>query len=177
MTRSGESISTRPSEELGTNGWDKGLRIFSICFLNALVIAGLLGFLGVRSTTAVASGNGFALEVTHASVTRPGLATPLDLKVSTDDGSPLPAKVTTRIGSSYLAIFDENGLDPQPVSSFQSEEWTWWTFEVPNGATILEVSFDARLEPAVQWGQGSTAAVEVGDEEVVAVDFETRVLP
>lgn len=177
MTHAGESTSTKPPEGLGTNGWDKGLRIFSICLLSALVLTGLLGFLGVRSTIATASANGFTIEVTHASVTRPGLATPLDLKVTTDDGSPLPAAVTTRIGSSYLAIFDENGLDPQPVSSFQSEEWTWWTFEVPDGATVLEVSFDARLEPAVQWGQGSRAAVEVGDEEVVAVDFETWVLP
>ena len=177
MTHTGESTSTRPSEEVGTNGWDRRLRIFSISLLGALVLTGLLGFLGVRTTTATASANGFTIEVTHASVTRPGLATPLDLKITTVDGSPLPAAVTTRIGSSYLAIFDENGLDPQPVSSFQSDEWTWWTFEVPEGATTLEVSFDARLEPAVQWGQGSTAAVEIGDAEVVAVDFETWVLP
>lgn len=177
MTDAAVSTSTKPPEDVGTNGWERGLRIFSISLLGALVLTGLFGFFGVRSTTATASANGFTIAVTHASVTRPGLATPLDLRITTDDGSPLPAAVTTRIGSSYLAIFDENGLDPQPVSSFQSDEWTWWTFEVPDGATTLEVSFDARLEPAVQWGQGSTAAIEVGDEEVVAVDFKTWVLP
>lgn len=32
---------------------------------------------------------GFTIEVTHASVTRPGLATPHDLRVTTEDGSPL----------------------------------------------------------------------------------------
>lgn len=177
MTQTGESTSTRPPEDAGTNRWDRVLRRFSFALLCAIVLAGLLGLLGVRTTTAAASGNGFTIEVTHASVTRPGLATPLDLRVSTNDGSPLPSAVTTRIGSSYLAMLDENGLDPQPVSSFQSEVWTWWTFDVPKGASTLEVSFDARLEPAVQWGQGSTVAVEVADEEVVAVDFETWVLP
>lgn len=177
MNHTGESTSTRPPEDTGTNGWDQRLRTMSLSLLGALALTGLLGFLGVRSTTAVASENGFTIEVTHASVTRPGLATPFDLRITTDDGSPLPAAVTTRIGSSYLAMFDENGLDPQPSSSFQSDEWTWWTFEVPEGAGILEVSFDARLEPAVQWGQESSAAVEVDDEQVVAVDFETWVLP
>jgi hypothetical protein len=74
-------------------------------------------------------------------------------------------------------MFDENGLAPQPVSTFQSDEWTWWTFEVAEGASLLEVSLDARLEPGVQWGQGSTAAVEIADREIVAVEFDTWVMP
>lgn len=177
MSGTAGSTSTRPPEEIGTDGWEKGLRIFSISLLSAVVLTGLFGFLGVRSAIAVASANGFTIEVTHASITRPGLATPFDLRVATEDGSPLPATVTTRIASSYLAMFDENGLDPQPVSSFQSDQWTWWTFEVPEGAGLLEVSFDARLEPGVQWGQDSLAAVEIDHAEVVAVEFETWVLP
>lgn len=85
--------------------------------------------------------------------------------------------MTTRIESSYLAMFDENGLDPEPVSSFQSAQWTLWTFEVPDGAQILEVTLDARLEPAVQWGRDSTVTVEVGGEEMVTVGFRTWVMP
>lgn len=177
MTDPGESTSTRPPEDFGTNRWDKGLRIFSISLVGAVVLTGLMGLLGVRSHTVTAAANGFTIEVTHASVTRPGLATPLELSVTTENGSPLPGTVTTRIASSYLDMFDENGLDPQPVSSFRSDEWTWWTFDVPEGASALEVSLDARLEPSVQSGQVSTAAVEIDDEEVVAVDFETGVMP
>jgi hypothetical protein len=39
------------------------------------------------------------------------------------------------------------------------------------------VSFDARLEPAVQSGRSATAAVEVNGTEATAVDFTTWVLP
>lgn len=177
MTVLDESTSTRPSEDAGTYGWDRGLRIVSVSLVSVVVLVGLLGFLGVRSTTASASANGFTLQVHHASITRPGLATPFGLRISREDGSPLPDTITTRITSSYLAMFDENSLDPQPASSFQSDEWTWWTFQVPEDAGTLAISFDARLEPAVQRGQRATVAVEVDDEPVVAVDFETRVMP
>jgi hypothetical protein len=170
-------MSTRPSDDSGTSRWDECLRIASISLMAVIFLAGLVGFLGVRSATATASGDGLSVEVTYAAITRAGLATPFDLRVTTEDGSPLPATVTTRIGSAYLAMFDENGLAPQPVSTFQSDEWTWWTFEVAQGASLLEVSLDARLEPGVQWGQGSTAAVEIADQEIVAVEFDTWVMP
>lgn len=169
--------STRPSEQSGTGRWDDALRVISIGAVGILVVAGLLGFLGVRTATAMASANGYTVEVTYAAMTRPGLATPLEVRVSRDDASSLPPMVTTRIESSYLTMFDENGLDPEPVSSFQSGQWTLWTFEVPDGAQILEVTFDARLEPAVQWGRDSTVTVEVGGEEMVTVGFMTWVMP
>lgn len=172
-----EAGSTIPSADSGTNGWERGLRLTSTGLIGALVLAGLVGVLGVRTGTATAAGNGLSMSVTHAAVTRPGLATPLGVRVMTDDGSSLPASITTRIESSYLAMFDENGLAPEPSSSFQSDEWTWWTFDIPDGARTFEVSFDARLEPAVQWGEEATAAIEVGGEEVLAVDFTTWVLP
>lgn len=169
--------STRPSEQSGTGRWDDALRVISIGVVGFLVLAGLLGFLGVRSATAVASANGYTVEVTHAAMTRPGLATPLEVRVTRDDASSLPPMVTTRIESSYLAMFDENGLNPEPASSFRSGQWTLWTFEVPDGAQILEVTLDARLEPAVQWGRDSTVTVEVGGEEMVTVGFRTWVMP
>lgn len=172
-----ETNSTRPSEQSSSKRWDIALRVISIGVVGMLVLAGLLGFLGVRSATAVASANGYTVEVIHAVVTRPGLATPLEVSVTRDDGSALPPMVTTRIESSYLAMFDENGLDPAPVSSFQSGRWTLWTFEVPDGAQILKVTLDARLEPAVQSGRDSTVSVVVDGEEMVMVGFRTWVMP
>jgi hypothetical protein len=172
-----EEISTIPSEDSGTYGWESAVRYGSLAVILLLVLAGLTGFLGVRTTSATASGDGLSLTVDHASITRPGLATPFSLVVESTDGSPLPPSLTTRVDSAYLAMFDENGLDPEPTSSFQSEEWTWWEFEVPDGAAVLEVSFDARLEPAVQSGRSATAAVEVNGTEATAVDFTTWVLP
>ena len=143
----------------------------------ALVVAGLLGLIGVRAGHATASEGGLSLTVDHAAITRPGLATPFALVVESTDGSPLPATLTTRVSSEYLSMFDENGLEPDPASSFRSETWTWWEFEVPEGSSVLEVFFDARLEPGVQWGRPATAAVEIEGRETVAVDFATWVFP
>lgn len=172
-----EKSSTRPLDQSGSPHWDRVLWYVSMAVVAVFVLGGATGLLGVRTATASETANGLTLEVEHAVVTRPGLATPLDLTVATTDGSPLPGEVTTRLASSYLAMFDENGLDPQPVSSFQSDRWTWWTFEVPDGEDVLEVSLDARLEPSVQWGESSNAAVEIDGEEVVGVQFTTRVAP
>jgi hypothetical protein len=142
-----------------------------------MVLAGLLGLLGVRAGHANASEDGLSLTVDHAAITRPGLATPFSVVVESTDGSPLPATLTTRISSEYLTMFDENGLEPDPASSFRTEAWTWWEFEVPEGSSVLEVFFDVRLEPGVQWGRPATAAVEIEGREAVAVDFATWVLP
>ena len=178
MANSGKvEMSTIPSEDSGTYGWESVVHFGSLAVILVLVVAGVLGFLGIRNSSATASGNGLSLTVDHASITRPGLATPFALVIESTDGSPLPPLLTTRVDSAYLAMFDENGLDPDPVSSFQSKVWTWWEFEVPEGASLLEVSFDARLEPAVQTGRSATAAVEVDGSEATAVDFTTWVLP
>jgi hypothetical protein len=177
VSREDEATSTIPPSEGGANGWERGLRALSVGLVVAIVLVGLLGLLGVRTAVATASSNGFSISVNHAAITRAGLATPFDIEVSREDGSPLPAQITLRIGSGYLAMFDENGLEPEPSSSFNDPDWTWWTFDVPSDMSVLEFSFDARLEPAVQRGMGATAAVEVDGREMVAVEFDTWVMP
>jgi hypothetical protein len=89
----------------------------------------------------------------------------------------LPARITTRIDSWYLGMFDENGLEPEPAESFHTNDWTWWTFEVPEGSTEFELSFDARLEPSVQWGRQGTAALVIDSVEVLSAQFATWVVP
>lgn len=169
--------STIPPEISGTNGWERVVRVVTMTLIVGVVVAGSLGLLGVRAGVATATGEGLTLTVTHASVTRAGLATPFGMTITSTDGGPLPPTVTTRFGSSYLTMFDENGLEPEPTSTFQDGEWTWWTFDVADGAAELVITFDARLEPAVQWGQSSTAAIEVDGVEAASVDFATWVLP
>jgi hypothetical protein len=169
--------STEVSDRSGTHRSERAIRVGSLAFLGMVLVAGGLGLLGVRSASAVATLNGYTLEVTHAITTRPGLATPFELRVATDDGAPLPREVTIRVESAYLAMFDENRFHPEPVSSFRTDRWTWWTFEVPDGAQEMSVGLDARLEPSVQSGRSSTAALEIAGEEKVAVHFVTGVMP
>lgn len=153
------------------------MRLVAMALIGAIALAGVLGFLGVRTSVASSTGSGVSLRVGHASIARPGLAVPFSITIASTNGASLASAVTTRVDSHYLEMFDENGLDPAPSFSFRTREWTWWTFEVPDGATELEVSFDARIEPAVQWGRSATAAVEIDGSEVASVDFTTWVLP
>lgn len=137
-------------------------------------LAGLLNLPGVRSTTARASAGDLELSVFHGRVSRGGLATPFDISVSRPGGFDAP--VVVGVTRDYLSIFDENGLDPDPASATTMGDWLLWEFEPPIGDT-LDISFDARIEPAAQRGKAGAVAVFDGDREVVAVDLRTTVLP
>lgn len=140
------------------------------------MLAATTGVLGVRTGEVSATGGGYTITVWHAEVSRPGLATPFSVEVRPDTG-PLPAAVTIRVSSRYLALFDDNGMEPLPTESYNTPEWTWWAFDIPGGSEVLRVDLDARLEPAVQHGETAVAAVEVEGRQVVSVDFTTRVAP
>jgi len=153
------------------------MRVVSVALISALAIVTATGLFGVRSASAGRSEGSHQLTVDHAAVTRPGLATPFDITVRNRDNSPLPGELTIRLDSAYMAMFDENGLDPTPVASYQTGEWLWWTFENPDGREEIRVSFDARLEPGVQWGRTGSVAVFAGDDRLVDVVFRTWVIP
>ncbi len=177
MSDQSPSLSTKPPWLSGTNGWEKGIRLVAFALVGLLLALGATGLLGVRTTSEQAIGNEFGLTVIHASVTRPGLATPFSILVTRSDATPLPSQVTIQVDSAYLAMFDDNGMEPLPVSSFNESKSTWWTFEVPAGQTELRVDLDARIEPAVQWGRSATVAVSVDGVTKVEADFTTWVLP
>lgn len=169
--------STVPREDSGTDGPERYIRAASLGLIGALVILAAVGLFGVRTETAGATENGFSISVLHSAIARPGLAAPFSVEVATADGSPLPEQVTVRVDSPYLAILDDNGMEPAPAESFNDARWTWWTFDVPAGARSLRVDLDARLEPAVQWGMEASAALEIDGAEMTRVDFTTWVMP
>lgn len=135
------------------------------------------GVYGVDTETISASGaDGFDLEVRYGTVTRPALATPFDIVVRREGGFD-GRQVTVAVLSSYLAMWDENGLDPGPAEETADATYSFWTFDTPDGDT-LRIVLDARIEPAAQTGErGRVAVVDDAGTELVAVDFETWVLP
>jgi hypothetical protein len=156
---------------------EKWLRNSTMLFVVSVVVLSALGILGVKASTATVDGSGYRMEVTYATVTRGGLATPFAINVSAQDGSTLPDVVTIRVSSDYLALFDDNGMEPTPANSFNSETFTSWDFELPPGETILEVVLDARLEPAVQWGKAATVELWVGGARRLSTEFQSWVMP
>ena len=133
------------------------------------------GIYGVQTDTVSAAGGGLSLEVRYGTVSRPALATPFDIEVTSPGGFTGPVTISVR--STYLAMWDENGLDPSPSEETADGESTLWTFEPPDG-DVLAISFDARIEPAAQNGEaGRVAVLDDRGVELVAVEFRTRVLP
>jgi hypothetical protein len=150
------------------------VRRLVLTLLVAFLALGAAGVLGVRTGSVRATGNGYELAVTYARVTRPGLATPWSAEIRRTGGFEGP--VTLAVSSRYFEMFDENGLDPDPAEATATDEEILWEFSPPDG-DVLTVSFDARLEPGVQWGKRGTAAVVVDGERMVSVRYRTWVLP
>jgi len=135
---------------------------------------GLTSAYGVRSEERRDHGGGYGLEVRYPAVTRPGLASPFRIEVSSGSGFSQP--VTVAVDRSYLAMWDENGLSPAPTSELVNGPWVEWEFDPPVG-DVLSVTFDARIEPAVQSSRDGAVRLIVGDQSVAEVDFRTRVMP
>ena len=152
----------------------RSLRRLFLALLAAFLLLGATGVLGVRTRTVTGAGGGYELTVTYGQVTRPGLATPFGFEIRRPGGFDGP--VTVAGDPAYLDMFDQNGLDPQPSSATATADQIIWQFEPPLGE-VLSVSFDARIEPGVQWGRsGETSVLEDGQPAVTA-RYHTWVMP
>ena len=152
---------------------------FRRSFLGLLVVFVALGaanVYGVRTTTVAASGEDYSIEVRYASVSRPGLATPWSVEIRKPGGFDGPVTLATT--SSFFDLFDENGLDPDPSAATTDDERVLWEFEPPEEGDGMVVSFDARIEPAVQlkWLDVTTELI-VDGEVIASVDYRTFVMP
>ena len=135
---------------------------------------GLVDLFGVDTTRVRASGGGYDLEVRYGTVSRPALATPFEIVVTRPRGFDRPIKVA--VSSSYLAMWDENGVVPSPAAETSAGRWVVWEFDPPLG-DVLTVVYDGRIEPSAQSGRDGMVAVLEDDEPVVQVHFHTAVRP
>jgi hypothetical protein len=172
-----ERTSTIPSDPAPAwRNFERALRVVAVLVVGGIVLAALLGWVGVRLGTVAASDGNLDVSVRYAELTRPGMATPFTIEVATRDGSPLPGRVHVALPSGYLALFDENGLDPEPVESDADAHTTFLTFEPTRGHSTISIDFDARLQPDVHRGKAARVTVRAGEDRST-VTFRTRVLP
>lgn len=146
-----------------------------IVLLCLFLLAGVLGLLGVRTSTVRATGGGYELEVRYPRVTRPGLAVPWSVTIRRPGGFDGPVVVSTT--SAYFDLFDENSFEPDPESTTTDGELVIWEFTPPDHGDTMEVSLDTRTGPNVQSGKGATTAILVEGQPVVQVEYDTVVLP
>lgn len=153
------------------------VRRAAVTALVLFVLAGLLNVFGHRNGTATSSTDRWELTVTHPSVTRGGLPGNMTMELRRLDGDDLPQELEIRSRADYFSIFDENGLDPQPESSWVDGDDLVWTFRPPPDSASLVVAFDARMQPNARWSHRGRSTVVVEGEPVVGVDYRTWVVP
>ncbi len=144
-----------------------------LAVLLAVVLAGLVGLLGIKSATATARGDGSVLSVTHAQVTRAGIAVPLHIEVRRADGFDGPVELA--VSSSLFERFDFQNFYPNPSKETADRHWLRYEFDPPPGH-VFRLSLDARTSPdqngsvgsyQVRLLDGSTVAAEVSFPMVV----------
>jgi hypothetical protein len=150
-------------------------RRLMIAVLMAIVIAGLIGFFGVRSRSATASANGYDLEVRYASIARPGITVPFEVEVTKEGGFDGP--VTVEVSTAYLQALDVDSITPDPSNSTSDGDVATFEFEQPDGDT-LEISWAAKIDPSADMGrrEAVVSIVENG-EAATNVSITTWVLP
>jgi hypothetical protein len=149
--------------------WRRGI----LTVLTLFVLAALTQQLGMRTDTVVGSSGDLRVSIHYADRARGALATPFSIDIEQPGGFTGPIEVRTR--QSYLAIFDDNGLEPEPASMTTEDGYVIWTFDPPEGDT-LEIIHDVRIEPGI-FGRERGATVVSADGESVTLAYTTWVAP
>ena len=152
-------------------------RRISVVAMVIFVGLGLLDVWGTHPASVSTVADGYRITVTHPAVTRAGLPVAWDLTLTRLDAGELPVRIELRSDAAYFALFDHHALSPAPAEEWRTGTHVGWVFEVPDGATEMTVSLDARTEPGVHRGRGGATTVLVDGVEVVAVAYTTRVTP
>ena len=151
-----------------------GRRGFLLALL-ALVIAGLLGVLGVHAITRETDDLGWKVSVTYAETARPGLDVPWEVTVTHLGG--FGKSLTLAITADYFDIFETQGFHPNPSDESRDGRTLYLTFTPPSQGDTFVVAYDAYIQPASQSGASGTVAVVDAGQQVAAVPFDTELWP
>lgn len=143
--------------------------------LLALVVAGLVGVLGIRSATETSTGGGSTLRVEHAQVTRAGIAAPFHVEVDRPGGFDGPIQLA--VSATLLERFDFQNFYPNPSKETSDGQVLLYEFDPPTGDRF-RVSLDARTAPD-QNGSWDRYEVRLMDGSAVTarVRFRMVVVP
>jgi len=153
----------------------RNARRAGLVLLGLFVLAGLTGFLGIRTASVTGEADGYRMTVTHAQVTRAGIAVPFHVKVTRAGGFDGP--LTLAISEGLLERFDFQNFYPNPSAETGSAGYVYYEFDPPPG-DVFELNLDARTAPDQN---GSTTvyrtALLLGDQPVTDVSFRVWVVP
>jgi hypothetical protein len=153
------------------------LRRAFLCLLAVFVALGATGVFGVRSkVVAGAPGHDFQLSVRYPSVTRAGLPASITIRVTHDGGFDGP--VTLAITRSYLGLFDEQGVRPEPDASTSEGPMLVWEFEPPDRGDTFTVTIDVIVETGRHFGNDAVVELRSQDGDTLSsVPLDTWIAP
>ena len=140
----------------------------------AIFVLGLSNALGVALARASAEGEGYALEVTYARVTRPGLETPWIVRVAHPEGFTGPLELST--SAAYFEHLDVNAMHPEPQSANVRGELLLLEFAEPEGQ-VFTLRLDARTSPSYSGSVHAQTALELPSGRGPSVHYRTIVMP
>jgi hypothetical protein len=149
-------------------------RRLAIGFLLLLVVAGASGWLGVRSWTAHASGDGYDLTLTYPRVARAGLDVAWEVRLEHPGGFDGP--ITIAVSADYFDIFEFQGMHPEPSDETADEDFVYLTFQPPDG-DVFTTSLDTYVQPSSQIGRDAVAKAVIDGRTVAQVSFSTWLVP
>jgi hypothetical protein len=138
-------------------------------------VAGWHGY-GMDHHTTRAEGGGYELEVTYATVTRGGLATPLSITVR--GRAPITTPLTLSISQPYIDGFLTSGVSPQPSSEASTGD-AWLVTLEPSGTDEITLDWDMTARPS-GWFVTRHADIAVLDENghpAATVKISTGIRP
>lgn len=140
--------------------------------LLVLVLAGLAGLLGIRSATETSIGDGSVLRVSHAQVTRAGVAVPFHIEVDRPGG--FDGAIRLAVSAELLERFDFQNFYPNPSKETSDGRFLVYEFDPPS-RDKFRVSLDARTAPD-QNGSWGRYQVRLMDGTAVAARVRFRML-
>lgn len=138
------------------------------------VIGAAFGLVGLRDAEVSSEALGYELNVRYAELSRAGIASPLDIYVTSD--SQFDSPITLKITQEYFTLFDLNGIYPAPATEYMEGDKVVWEFDPPPGDTF-RVHVDWRVQPSVHRGTAATVELEIDKAFVTDVSFDTRLAP
>jgi hypothetical protein len=166
-----EDVAAHDRHQRRARAW----RRIGLAVMGLVVVAALLGLLGVRYETVEATDGTTALSVRYPAIGRPGLGVSWQIEVERPGG--FAGDVELEVDARYFDQLDENGIDPEPAETRSRGDFVVWTFDQPDGERLV-VDLDARLAPT--WQLRSTGSVVVLGPEgqrQVGVEFDSWNLP
>jgi hypothetical protein len=140
----------------------------------AFALAAAVGIFGVRSGGVSTAASGLRAHVRFPHVSRPGEPANWSVQVDEQGGFRGDLQVTTN--DSYLALFDQNNVDPQPDETDIQGDRLTWTFHQPSGDTF-EVQLDGNIDSNAHAGRHRGTTTVTVDGKRVTLHYSTWTAP